>query len=100
MDTEVVCIATSEPQLVMKKTFFTHLFKRKARKGTPDKPVATADDVRRKLANYQPVAGPSQFTPAGVYHVNEVDEMAGGQEPVSGPDTGRIQQREVEHQDS
>ncbi|WP_290583354.1 hypothetical protein [Ketobacter sp.] len=84
----------------MKKTIFTHLFKRKTRKGTPDKPVATADDVRRKLANYQPVAGPSQFTPAGVYHVNEVDEVAGSQESASGLDTAKNPQREVEHQDS
>ncbi|MBA53278.1 MAG: hypothetical protein CMK89_02380 [Pseudomonadales bacterium] len=59
----------------MKKSLFSRFFKNKSSKRQPEKAVATPADLQKKLANYQRVEGPANFTSAAVYFVNEVDEV-------------------------
>lgn len=60
----------------MKKSFFSRWFKSRAGEKVVDKPIATPDDIRRKLEHYQRQDGPAEFGSAGVYFVSEVDEDA------------------------
>ena len=57
----------------MKKSVFSRFFRSKARKKQPEKPVATPEDVQKKLADYRSKEGPASFTSAAVYFVNELE---------------------------
>lgn len=78
----------------MKRSFFSRLFRKRARKKSPEKPVATPEDVQRKLASYQRVEGPSSFNPAAVYFVNEVDS-----DKSTNPRTARAEGKKMELED-
>ena len=58
----------------MKKTFFSRFQRSKGKNKAPERVVATPDDIRKKLENYQRKDGPANFGNAGLYHVNEVDQ--------------------------
>jgi hypothetical protein len=58
----------------MKKPFLARLFRRK-KDGDSTKCVATTDDIRKKLENYQSKDGPASFGSARVYSVTEVERQ-------------------------
>ncbi len=61
----------------MKKWLTSQFRKLRRKPDAPQKVVATPEDIRKKLLNYQRTEGPANFGSAGLYHVNEVarDEL-------------------------